>query len=214
MKKNTKTNSKPQKIPFLERSMTRKQFILLCYIPLTIITGLLIMAGFYFREYYKANLDDPSVIRHFIVDAVEGLSSEAPIVSSNDKQFIPEMNLSFDRKTTKLAYFYNAKTEEAHESVIVTSVAIKRSSSSDLYSYQNANDLLESIPQYQACQRILILTTEDKQPTYYDGYQIIETVTTESKPIYIWKTSEKLCKFGDESNFEELLQTIRTAQSY
>lgn len=218
MKKITKHTKvkRPQagKQSILQRSLTVKQFLLLCYAPLTATALLLVGAGMLVIDYYRPNLEDPSVIRHYIVEAVEGLSNEAPIVPTNDRQYLPEMKLSFNHDKAKIMYFYNEKTEYSQEYATITSAAIKRGSSVKLYGFQNSKDLLAAIPDYQHCQRPLILTTSDLAPENYANYQKIETLPLGSRTVYVWKTDEHLCDSAEGANYDELLETVKSAQSY
>lgn len=212
MKKTTKT--KTAKIGFFDKPITRKQFIIYCYTPMLLITFLLTGAGLLFREYYKANLEDPSIIRHYLVEAVTNLSDEAPLVPSNERQFIPEVKLSFPRDKAELAYHYEPKTNDSEEAVLVTSTSIKNGSSAQMYGFQNATDLLNAVPKFQHCQRILILTTTDKHPTYYIDYEKIETLNMGNRTVYVWKTTQELCAASDGTHYDDLLETVRSAQAY
>jgi len=214
MKKISKPKIKGAKTPYLERTVTRKQFILFCYVPMFTITVLLVGAGLFFRDYYRNNLEDPAIIRHFLVEAVQNLSTEAPLVPRNDRQYIPEVNLSFSRDKAKLAYFYTPKSDDADETVLVTSTAIKNGSSVMMYQYQDAQKLLEAVPDFQHCQRPFILTLTDRAPAFYSEYQKIDTIDSGGRLVYVWKTTEHLCTSADGSNYEDLLATIRTARAY
>lgn len=194
--------------------MTRRQFYLLCYVPAFVLTLLLIAAGWIFHTYHQNNLEGLTTVRHLIIEASEGVGSEAPLVSDNQRQYIPEVKLNFARDKAKLVYSYEPKTEDSSESIAITSMSLRNAASAGLFSIQNVDDLFESLPAYQRCQRPYILTTEDKPPTYHINYGKIDTITTNAKTIFVWQTNEALCPAGDGSQLDLLLQALKTAQSY
>lgn len=212
--KNDKVKNKAKLPTRGAQYVTKRQVFAFVFVPLWLFVLTMAVFGVLFVKEYLKHLDDPSTIRHLIIKASEGVSTEAPLVATADRQYIPEMKLSFDRTSVKLAYSHSPADENTPEIAIITSVQIKSAASASLYSYPDTEGLFKNLEAYQRCQRPFILTKVDQEPGYYANYQKLETLQTSASPLYIWQTRDSLCQAADGSFLSELLETLRSAQSY
>ena len=192
--------------------VTRKQFILYNIILLPIIGFTLLAVFFGAHEYYNRITQNPGDVRAIVLNALQGLTTEAGSTPTNDMQYMPELGLKFpsSSSTPKLAYTYISSPEQ----VLVTSAAVKRSVEAEAHTAPNVTEFFETVPRLQNCQKIFVITTQDATPDYMDTVEKVVDVSLENgQTLHIWRNTAELCN-ASSTEADEILTVLTQAMSY
>lgn len=129
---------------------------------LLVVTLLLLVA---YQLGLRAPQDDPTAIREVLISSAEQLKLPAPVDAKSGDVYFSDLKLTVPKSATNadLTYDYSEEEIEGRPTTKTLSLSNRQlfgELSSDMYNATNSIQVFDKLPELQACQKAVAITSE------------------------------------------------------
>ena len=200
----------------LPRRITRNHHLIILYtfIALSVVSNIIL--GSYIKTLWDLGTNDFSVVRSYIIDAINNLYQPTEVEPQEKKQYIIDARLRFPITTSADRLFYGTFLQDVdNKTVQHIELTTDRTLSVNYAKLSHDKTLFDAVPEVQRCTKSFIIQFEDAEIQV--GFEKLhQTQLEDGRTAYIYENVDRSCNSytNNETEATALQQVILQVESY